>query len=83
MGLQNMVEALSALGHGADARLAGAWAMLEAKKEASGRYALDGTLSKPYLKKERAGSPSKWVTFYALLAEKHRRQGHGKTPENQ
>jgi hypothetical protein len=29
-------------------------------------------LSKSYLPKERIGKPSKWVSFYVLLAEKER-----------
>ena len=37
----------------------------------NGKYILDGTLSKSYFPKERVGKPSKWVTFYALLAEKY------------
>ena len=44
--------------------------LLESKRDASGRYILEGTLTKSYLPKEPAGKPSKWVTLYALLAEK-------------
>jgi len=39
----------------------------------NGRVILSGTLTKSYLPKERAGKPSHWATFYALLAEKERR----------
>ena len=35
-----------------------------------GKYILNGTLTKSYLPKEHIGKPSKWVTFYTLLAEK-------------
>ena len=46
--------------------------MLNGKKTGDGKYILDGTLAKSYLPKERAGKPSKWVTFYALLAQKEK-----------
>jgi len=35
-------------------------------------YVLDGSLTKPYIKIEKPGKLSKWVTFYALLAEKEK-----------
>ena len=72
VGLQNMVEAFSALGYGSDNRLHEAWELLDSRKNDSGQYGLDRTLTKSYLPKERAGKPSKWVTFYALLAQKNR-----------
>lgn len=72
MGIQNVVEAFSALGYGNDKRLNEAWQMLYAHQDADGKFCLKGTLTKSYLPKEKVGNPSKWVTFYALLAEKHR-----------
>ena len=72
VGLQNIVEAFCALGHGNDSRLTEAWELLKDKEDPNGKYLLNGTLSKSYLPKERVGKPSKWVTFYALLAEKER-----------
>ena len=72
VGLHNTVEALCALGCGNDARMREAWDMLESKRNTDGRFILDGTLTKSYLPKERAGKPSTWVTFYALLAQKER-----------
>ncbi|MCL2060128.1 MAG: hypothetical protein FWH01_13935 [Oscillospiraceae bacterium] len=45
---------------------------MNSKRTSDGRYLLNGTLTKSYLPKERAGKPSKWVTFYALLANKQR-----------
>ena len=72
IGLHNIVEAFCALGCGNDTRLSESWNMLNNKKTADGKYLLDGTLTKSYLPKERAGKPSKWVTFYALLAEYER-----------
>lgn len=72
VGLQNIVESISALGYGNDPRLQEAWDLLAAKQGADGKFSLDGTLSKSYLPKERVGKPSKWVTFYALLAQTER-----------
>lgn len=72
VGLQNIVEALSALGYGNDKRLAEAWSLLHQYQDVSGKFLLKGTLSKSYLPKERVGRPSKWVTFYILLAEKYK-----------
>ena len=71
VGLQNVVEAFSALGYGTDKRLNEAWNILETKKDKEEKYILNGTLSKPYLPKEKVGKPSKWVTFYVLLAKKY------------
>jgi hypothetical protein len=72
VGLQNIVEAFCALGYGNDKRLDEAWELLKSKETADGKHLINGTLSKSYLPKERAGKPSKWVTFYTLLAEKER-----------
>jgi hypothetical protein len=74
VGLQNMVESFCALGYGNDVRLTEAWDLLNGKKTEDGKYILKGTLSKSYLPKERAGKPSKWVTFYAMLALKNSKQ---------
>jgi hypothetical protein len=73
VGLQNIVDAFSALGYGNDERLSEAWALLKSKEDAEGKLSLEGTLTKSYLPKERAGKPSKWATFYAALAnsQKH------------
>lgn len=43
----------------------------EAKQAYNGKYILDGSLTKPYIKTEKVGRANKWVTFYALLAEKY------------
>jgi len=73
VGLHNIVESFCALGYGGDPRLYEAWNMLQSKKDPEGKYPLEGTLTKPYLPKERIGKPSKWVTFYARLAEKNKK----------
>lgn len=70
VGLQNIVEAFCALGYGNDNRLQEAWNILNSKRTPDGKYILNGTLTKSYLPKERTGKPSKWVTFYTLLAKK-------------
>jgi len=72
VGLQNIVESFCALGYGNDPRLQEACDVLNSKKTSDGKYILNGTLSKSYLPKERISKSSKWVTFYALLAEKER-----------
>ena len=74
VGLQNIVESFCALGYGNDPRLNEAWSILISKRTSDGKYVLNGTLSKSYLPKERVGKPSKWVTFFALLAEKEKNQ---------
>ncbi|MEA4823700.1 MAG: hypothetical protein VB111_06290 [Clostridiaceae bacterium] len=74
VGLQNVVEAFSALGFGNEPWLAEAWDILSGYKDDCARVVLKGTLTKSYLPKERVGKPSKWVTFYTLLAEKERNQ---------
>jgi len=73
VGLQNIVESFCALGYGNDPRLDEAWNILNSKKTSDGKYILNGTLTKSYLPKERVGKPSKWVTFYAMLAEKEKK----------
>lgn len=73
VGLHNIVESFCALGYGNDDRLKEAWDILDSKKTEDGKYILNGTLTKSYLQKERIGKPSKWVTFYALLAQKERK----------
>lgn len=72
VGLQNIVESFSAIGYGNDKRLQEAWSLLDNQKDKAGRVILKGTLTKSYLPKERVGKPSKWATFYTLLAETER-----------
>ena len=64
--------ALAKMGYGRGPELASAWALLESKRTADGSYLLDWTPPLSYLKGGRRAAPSKWVTFYALLAKKHR-----------
>jgi hypothetical protein len=74
VGLHMILHAVSTLGKGNDPRCNRAWELLDKRREADERYLLDGSLTKPYIKLEKPGKPSKWVTFYALLAEKEKNQ---------
>lgn len=71
MGLQTIMYGLSVLGAAKHPNCEKAWALLESKKDTSGRYILDATFTKPYFKVGKPGKPNKWVTLYALLASKH------------
>jgi hypothetical protein len=68
VSLPVLLDALAKLGVGRAPELCEAWAMLDAKSDSLGRVALEGTLAKPYLPKERVGKPGKWVTLYTRLA---------------
>lgn len=72
VGLQTLLEALATLGVGQAPELQAVWEILDAKRDSQGKILLEGTLSKPYLPKERVGQPGKWVTLYAYLAWKAR-----------
>ena len=72
IGLHMILCALSTLGCGDDFGCKRAWEILNSKRGDDGKYILDGSLTKPYIKLEKPGKPSKWITFYALLAEKER-----------
>lgn len=71
VGIQNIVEAMSILGYGKIKEMEKAWSILESKKDNDGRYILNGTLTKSYLPKEKINQASKWITLYALLANKY------------
>ncbi|MDD4495111.1 MAG: hypothetical protein PHV32_12365, partial [Eubacteriales bacterium] len=60
VGLQNVVEAFSALGFGNEPWMGEAWDILNHCKDDCGKVLLKGTLSKSYLPKEKIGRPSKW-----------------------
>ncbi len=72
IGLPLTMAALSVLGVGNHPALARAWGILEQKKQENGRYLLEGTLTKQPCKFGNVGEENKWITFYALLAEKYR-----------
>lgn len=64
-----IVEALAALGHGADPRLAGALALVRQKGERDARWLLEYDYSgKTWVDVGLKGEPNKWVTLRALRA---------------
>jgi hypothetical protein len=71
-GLLQILYSLSRMGYGNDTRLARAWALLECKKDDSGRYPLDWTPTQCPWKVGKAGMANAWVTLYAYLALKYR-----------
>jgi len=73
IGWHMILCALSILGKGNDPGCKRLWEILDSKCDGNGKYILDGSLTKPYIKRETPKKPSKWVTFYVLLAEKYRR----------
>jgi hypothetical protein len=71
-GLPLIVYALSVLGAGNHPALSEPWELLNVKKQESGKLKLEGTLTKYPYRFGAVGKINKWVTFYALLAEKYR-----------
>jgi hypothetical protein len=74
IGLQSSLYALAILGAGNRAGYIKARKILESKRDDEGRYLLDKSLSKPYFKIGKIGRPNKWITLYALLADKHSKE---------
>lgn len=71
-GISEILYALAKMGYGNDKRLARAWDVLESKRDAQGRYRMDWTSPSALLKAGARGEANKWITLYALLAQKHR-----------
>lgn len=66
-----VVEALVALGYGADPRLTNAYALIEGKRDAQGRWALEYDYGgKTWGDFGAHGQPNKWVTLRALRAQR-------------
>lgn len=72
MGLQMIMYGLSILGAAKHPNCKKAWALLDSKKDAEGKYILTESFAEPYFDVGAAGKPNKWVTLYALLTEKYR-----------
>lgn len=72
VGLPQLMYAIAVLGAGRAPELDSAWELLESKRDDCGRYMLEGTMPYSYLPKERVGRSGKWVTLYALLAQKYK-----------
>ncbi|WP_455716500.1 hypothetical protein [Anaerosporobacter sp.] len=73
MGLQMIMYGLSVLGAAHHPNCERAWALLDSKKDSEGKYILSESFAEPYFKVGKVDNPNKWVTLYALLSEKHRR----------
>lgn len=69
--LWEILYGLSKMGYGGDERLNDAWAVLDSRMDAEGRFTLDWTPSKSPWKVGRVGEPNKWLTLYCLLAKKY------------
>ena len=78
MGLPLIVSALSVLGAGNHPAMTEAWKFLKDKEDENGRLKLDGTLTKQPCSFGTVGKVNKWVTFYAVLAEKYNINNGGK-----
>jgi hypothetical protein len=72
IGLHMILYGLAVMGVGNSPACEKAFALLESKKDANGRYILEKSLTKPYFKIGKIGKPNKWITLYALLADKYR-----------
>ncbi len=69
IGLHMILYSLNLLGRADDPRCKRAWDILEQRRTSDGKYIIDCSLTKPYIKTEKPGKPSKWVTFYAVAAK--------------
>ena len=72
LGLIEPLYALAKMGYGSHPALAEGWALLDEKRDASGRYPLDWKLPKCAFDPGPAGASNLWITLYALLALKYR-----------
>jgi len=72
MGLPLIMAALAVLGADDHPALAEAWSLLNDKEDENGKLRLEGTLTKQPCSFGKVGQENKWVTFYAVLAEKYR-----------
>lgn len=78
--LLQIVEALVALGYGADPRLARAWAVILEKQDANGRWTLDYDYTgKTWADFGAKKQPNPWVTLRVLRALKAANAGFGIT----
>ncbi len=73
-GLIEPVYALSMLGCGNRKEMKEAWSLLESREDGHGRLPLERTVVWPHIRIAPRARPSKWLTFYACLARKHRRK---------
>lgn len=69
--------ALSKMGHGNHPSLRECWAMLARARDEDGRYRLTQMNQCSHFIPTRQGEPCKWITFYALLAQKYQQIRRG------
>jgi hypothetical protein len=67
-----VLYALSLMGYGENPRLVNAWRHLQSMTDDEGAFTLSWTPAQCPWKVGRRGQANKWLTFYALLAAKHR-----------
>jgi hypothetical protein len=73
-----VLYALSRMGYGNDTGLLEAWKRLESKTDPEGKYILDWIPAQCPWKAGKRRTVSKWLTFYVLLAKKHREESSSK-----
>ena len=71
MGIHLTMSALAILGAGNHPALTEAWQIFKDKQDANGILKLEGTLTKQPCSFGTVGKDNKWITFYAMLAEKY------------
>ena len=72
IGIPLIMSGLSILGAGNHPALTEAWKLFKDKEDENGILKLEGTLTKQPCRFGTVGKDNKWITFYALLAEKYR-----------
>lgn len=73
IGLHMIMYALSVLGVANHPNCEKAWGLLDSKKDSEGKYILSKSFDEPYFNVGKVGNANKWVTLYAMLSEKYRR----------
>lgn len=71
IGIQLVLYGLSVLGVGKNKQCQRAWDLLQSYQNEDGKYILSDSFQNPYFDVGAVGEPNKWVTLYALLAERY------------
>ncbi len=71
IGIQLVLYGLSVLGVGKNKKCQRAWDLLQSYQNEDGKYILSDSFQNPYFDVGAVGEPNKWVTLYALLAERY------------
>lgn len=72
LNIWEILYSLGKMGYGSDKRLNKAWELLESRMNTDGTYNLDWTPTQCPWKVGMRGNPNPWITFYILLAYKHK-----------